>query len=63
MDWQDTFEIKEVSEFSEGTGLRQTKSTMSNHVKELCECDPQVIEKVSYSKYRITHFGRSLDGI
>ena len=63
MDWQDTFEIKEVSEFSEGTGLSQTKSTMSNHVKELCECDPQVIEKVRHSKYRITHFGRSLDGI
>ena len=63
IDWQDTFAIKEISEFSEETGLRQSVSIISNYVKELCEWDPQVIEKLRQSEYRITHFGRSLDGI
>ena len=62
-DWQDSFGIKEISEFSKGTGLRQTPNVLSNHVKVLCGWDPQVIEKLEHSKYRITHFGRSLDGI
>ena len=63
MDWQDTFAIKEISEFSEGTGLRQSENTISNYVKELCEWDTPVIEKLRQAEYRITHFGRSLDGI
>ena len=61
--WQNSFEIKEISEFSKETGLHQTVNVLSNHVKTLCGWDPQVIEKLEHAKYRITHFGRSLDGI
>lgn len=63
MNWQDTFAIKEISEFSEEIGRYQSVNIISNHVKELCEWDPQVIEKLRHAEYRITHFGRSLDGI
>ena len=63
MNWQDDFAIKKISEFSAETGRKQSVGVISNNVKELCKWDPQVIEKLGQAKYRITHFGRSLDGI